>query len=114
MTRSRDNDAPKEKKGQGESWISYRLFLAFLGCTVALASAVTLIDRQELPETLRESAPVAAVYDTRDRAILAGREYLLRDMAVKPESSEVKQQGYPKKDRKKLEEIISKGAQGHD
>lgn len=112
MTKQRNSK--KESPEANETWISYRLFLAFLGLAVALGAGVTLIDKKELPEKLRESKAVGAVYDTRDRAISAGREYLLRDMEKKPDSAENKQQGYPKKDRKKLEEIISKGAQGHD
>lgn len=111
MTKRRDK---KEAPEQNESWISYRLFLAFLALAVALGAGVTLVEKKELPEKLRESKAVGAVYDTRDRAISAGREYLLRDMEAKPDSEESKQQGYPIKDRKKLEEIISKGAQGHD
>lgn len=104
----------KEPRGKAATWISYRLFLALLGLAVALGAGVALIDKRELPEKLRESKAVSAVYETRDRAISASREYLLRDMGAKPENTEKKQQGYPKEDRKKLEEIISKGAQGHD
>lgn len=111
MTKHREK---KEAAEQNESWISYRLFLAFLALAVALGAGVTLVDKKQLPENLRNSKTVDAVYETRDRAISAGREYLLRDMEKKTESTDSKQQGYPSKDRKKLEEIISKGAQGHD
>lgn len=111
MTKPRER---KEASKQSESRISYRLFFAFIALAVALGAGVTLVEKKELPQELRESKAVGAVYDTRDRAISAGREYLLRDMEAKPLSAESRQQGYPKKDRKKLEEIISKGAQGHD
>lgn len=110
------------ERGQGErrprhsrfSVFMRRLMVAAAALAVAAGAGMTLVERQDLPQELRDSKTVKAAYQARDRAVSAGNRLLGRDAAPSSGPAERRQQGYPAQDRKRLEEIISTGAQGHD
>jgi hypothetical protein len=101
----------RKKHAQGHSPWRIRIFVILVAGFCAAAAFPVLFDRNALPETVRENEAVVKLYDTRDRMMLAAQR-IIHGVPATPE--EAKQQGYPKDDRKKLEKIISKGAQGND
>ncbi len=96
----------------GNRPLKTRVFVIAVVLCCAIASTVSLFDRKELPAALRDSPYVAEAYKLRDRALQKGGEWMHRNETVADEGK--KQQGYPTEDRKKLETIINKGAQGND
>ncbi len=100
-----------KKHSQGHSPWRIRLFVILVTGLCAAAAFPVMFDRNALPEAVRDNKAVVKLYDARDRVTLIASR-IIHGVPVTPE--EAKQQGYPKDDRKKLESIISKGAQGHD
>lgn len=100
-----------KKHAHGHSPWRIRLFVLLVTGLCAAAAFPVMFDRNALPETVRDNKAVIKLYDARDRATMIASR-LINGVPVTPE--EAKQQGYPKDDRKQLEKIISKGAQGHD
>lgn len=101
----------RKKHAQGHSPWRIRIFVILVAGFCAAAAFPVMFDRNALPEGLRDNTAVVKLYDTRDRVTLIASR-IINGVPVTPE--EAKQQGYPKDDRKKLEKIISKGAQGND
>ena len=102
---------PRRNAG-GHHPLRKRLFVGTLVLAVAVAGAVFMFDRKDLPAQLKDNAYVAKVYKERDAAIEATSALIDRH-AKKPEApdanAEMKQQGYNKDDRAKLEAIINNG-----
>lgn len=103
--------ARAKKHAQGHSSWRIRLFVIVVAGLCCAAAFPVMFDRNALPEGLRDNKAITKLYDTRDRVTMIASR-LVHGVPVTPE--EAKQQGYPKDDRKKLEKIISKGAQGND
>ncbi len=103
--------ARAKKHPQGHSPWRIRLFVILVAGLCSAAAFPVMFDRNALPEQVRDNKAVVKLYDTRDRVTMIASR-LIHGVPVTPE--EEKQQGYPKDDRKKLEKIISKGAQGND
>lgn len=101
----------RKKHAQGHSPWRIRLFVILVTGLCAVAAFPVMFDRNALPEEVRNNKAVVKLYDARDLVTLIASR-LINGVPVTPE--EAKQQGYPKDDRKKLEKIISKGAQGND
>ncbi len=109
MARTAKKHSPKH--AQGHSPWRIRLFVLVVTGLCAIAAFPVMFDRNALPESVRDNRAVTKLYETRDRVMLVASR-VIHGVPATPE--EAKQQGYPKDDRKKLETIISKGAQGHD
>lgn len=77
----------------------------------AFGAFVTLFDRKDLPPMIRNNVYVAKVYHERDAAIAATGTILERRAEQKEApadaNAEMKQQGYDKQDRAKLDAIIT-------
>ncbi|MEZ0223877.1 MAG: hypothetical protein ACAH83_04935 [Alphaproteobacteria bacterium] len=89
-----------------------RLIMGVVVLACGIAAGVTLFDRKDLPPAVRDNPYVAKVYRERDVAIEATSSLLdKRGGAEEPvdANADMKQQGYPKTDRAKLDTIISKG-----
>ena len=100
-----------KKHAKGHSPWRIRLFVILVTGLCAAAAFPVMFDRNALPEAVRDNPGVTKLYETRDRVMLVANR-VINGVPVTPE--EAKQQGYPKDERKKLEKIISKGAQGND
>ena len=100
-----------KKHAKGHSLWRIRLFVILVTGLCAAAAFPVMFDRNALPEAVRDNPGVTKLYETRDRVMLVASR-VINGVPVTPE--EAKQQGYPKDERKKLEKIISKGAQGND
>lgn len=104
MAKSRAHTAPQGRP------LRTRVFVGAVAlCCVAMAG-VGVVERKELPAGLRENPVVMAIYSAKERVIRRGEEWVERKQ-LDPDSAAAKQQGYEKEDRKKLEALISKGAQ---
>ncbi len=100
-----------KKHAQGHSPWRIRLFVILVAGLCSATAFPVMFDRNALPEAVRDNKAVTKLYETRDRVAIAASR-IIHGVPATPE--EAKQQGYPKDDRKQLESIISKGAQGND
>ena len=103
--------APKQKRRIGGHH-SFRIRLvAWTAVGILGFVALTmLVDRKDLPARLKDNAYVAKVYHERDAAIEATSALIDRHEkpAEAPDANaDMKQQGYNKDDRAKLEAIIT-------
>lgn len=112
MTKARHHSAHHAPASQGRP-LKTKVFVLAVVLVCGGAMAISLFERKELPQGLRDSKLVTAAYEARDRAIQKGEEWM-HPADNKPQDAESKQVGYEKDDRKKLEALISKGAQGND
>lgn len=106
--------APKQKRRLGGNHPLRTRIIAWTVVGIFGFVALTmLVDRRELPARLKDNAYVAKLYQERDAAIAATSAVIDRHekKAEDPAdaNADMKQQGYNKDDRAKLEAIITKG-----
>lgn len=104
MSKSRAHSAPQSRP------LRTRVFVGAVALCCIAAAGVGTVERKELPAGLRDNPVVTALYSARERVIRKGEEWVDRK-APDAGTADAKQQGYEKEDRKKLEALISKGAQ---
>lgn len=112
MTRSTPEHPPKKKHATGHKHpLRKRLIVLSFVLVLALAGFVTMFDRKDLPGHLKDNAYVAKLYNERDAAVAATSALIDRHEKKAEEpadaNADMKQQGYNKDDRKKLEAIIT-------
>lgn len=103
---------PAKRPAAGNHPWRTRLFAGAVVLACAIAAFVTLFDRKDLPPAVRDNAYIARVYRERDTVIESTSTMLDRRGAAETPvdaNADMKQLGYPKDDRAKLETIISKG-----
>lgn len=88
-----------------------RVFVLAVLLVCGGAATISLFEQKELPQALRDNPAVESAYKFRDRVIAKGEAWMQDDK--KEEEADAKQHGYNKDDRKKLDALISKGAQEH-
>jgi hypothetical protein len=111
MTRHDEHHRPAKRHTRNHSW-RRRLFAGAAVLVFSFAAFVTLSDRKDLPAKLRNNPYVTSIYCERDAAIRATTAMLgLQGAEEAPvdANADMKQLGYPKNDRAKLDTIISKG-----
>jgi hypothetical protein len=108
-----DKAAHKEKKHAtrhaGNRPGRTRLMVGLVVLSLAFIGFVTLFDRKDLPAGVRDNPYVAQVYHERDAALAATSALIERHAATEvpaDANADMKQQGYPKEDRAKLDTII--------
>jgi hypothetical protein len=113
MTRQDDHHKPaRHSSGRhaGSHRLRMRLIAGALVLTGSLAAVLMLFDRKDLPPGVRDNPYITRLYCERDVAIRATTAMLGRGAPEAPAdaNADMKQLGYPKADRAKLETIISK------
>lgn len=110
MTRQEHSHKPARHPA-GRHALRRRLFAGAAVAVCGAAAFLALFDPQDLPASLRNNPYVTRVYCERDAAIRATTAMLGGGAAETPAdaNADMKQLGYPKDDRAKLETIISKG-----
>ena len=113
-----EDDQPPRRRRQaaGGHRLRNRLLGGALVLALGFAGVVLMFDRQNLPAKLKDNAYVAKVYKERDAAV-AATDAIIDAHRKAPETppdanAEMKQQGYKKDDRAKLEAIITNGSKG--
>ncbi|TAL30316.1 MAG: hypothetical protein EPN97_12910 [Alphaproteobacteria bacterium] len=112
MTRHDEHHHKPAKRHTGNRPLRRRLFAGAVVLVCALAAFVTLFDRKDLPAGVRDNPYIARIYCERDAAIRATTAMLGlhgAEEAPADANADMKQLGYPKDDRAKLETIIGKG-----
>ncbi len=113
MTRQEPNPRQKQQAAPKPHPVRTRIFTWAVVGLCTLAAVITLFDRKDLPPAVRNNTYVAKVYHERDAAIAATSSVLGRHGAAAPEApdanADMKQQGYPKDDRTKLDSLITNG-----
>jgi hypothetical protein len=112
MTRQDEHHHRTAKRHAGGRPWRWRLLAGVAVLVCVLAGFLALSDRKDLPPNLRNSPVVIGVYGERDAILRATTAMLgLPDAAEAPAdaNADMKQLGYPRNDRAKLDTIISKG-----